>query len=191
MSENKKSKNISEGKGGNNKALIIIGSIIILLLIVVIVILLFNKNSEEAASGGSPQLSERRDVVVTEENAEQLAEELLTADIDSESDIPVSYTVTMKSQWHFKDGTSESDNAYVANNAANTTDVYFDVVRNDTKEIIYKSPILPVGADISDIKLDQDLDAGVYECTLIYYLIDEDQNVLTTVNMWVELTIDK
>ncbi len=169
--------------------LLFIGIAVIIALLVVLIIR-SNSNKTRELVTINDENTPKREVLVTEENAERIAEQLLTADSDEDSGVPVQYTVTMKSKWHFKNGESASDDAYVANNEANTTDVYFDVVRNDTQEVVYSSPVLPVGTDISNFKLDQDLEAGVYECTLIYYLVDKDQNVLTNVNMWVELTID-
>lgn len=78
----------------------------------------------------------------------------------------------------------------MANSKDNETAVYFDVVRNDTKETIYQSPVIPVGQDLSNITLDQDLEAGDYECTLTYHLIDDEQNTLTTVNMWLMVKVE-
>jgi hypothetical protein len=193
MSEKQKGQTrATEGKGGNSKLLIVVGVVVIILLVVIIAILIPKGNSD-SESEQEPVVEEdgRREVLVTEENAERIAEELLTRDPDEENEIPVQYTVTMTSQWHFKNGESASDNAYVANNKANSTDVYFDVVRNDTKEVIYASPVLPVGSEIRGIKLDSDLEPGEYDCTLIYYLVDGEQKVLTTVNMWVGITIDE
>jgi hypothetical protein len=183
----------NQGRNDNKRKYIIIiiaAVVVIAAMAGVIIYLLTQRKAPETSIAPEATEKEKRTVLVTEENAERVAEQMLTADPEEDSEVPVQYTVTMNSKWHFKNAESASDNAYVANNNANTTDVYFDVVRNDTQEVVYSSPVLPVGTDISNFKLDQDLEAGVYECTLIYYLVDKDQNVLTTVNMWVEITVD-
>lgn len=170
----------------NNKGLMIaciIGAIVIVILVGIIVVMM---NSKSAVSEADTE-EEKRPVVVTPENAEEVAEQIL--DREEPEGIPLHYQVTMNSTWEFADGQSESENAYVANSKDNETAVYFDVVRNDTKETIYQSPVIPVGQELKSITLDQNLDAGDYECTLTYHLIDDEQNTLTTVNMWVMIQI--
>lgn len=158
---------------------IIVALVVIAALVGVIIYMMRSKNTGEA--------EKKRPVVITEENAEQVVEEVLNREEPSE--VPLSYQVTMNSTWEFGSGDKASSNAYVANSVNNETAVYFDVVRNDTQETIYQSPVIPVGGELNSIKLDTDLDAGDYECTLTYYLIDEDQNVLTTVNMWLMVKV--
>ncbi len=165
-----------------NKGLIIViiaALVVIAALVGVIIYMIHSKNADEA--------DDKRPVVVTEENAEQIAEEILNR--EEPQGVPMSYQVTMNSTWEFESGDKASSNAYVANSADNETAVYFDVVRNDTQETIYQSPVIPVGGELSSVKLDTDLDAGDYECTLTYHLIDEDQNTLTTVNMWLMVKV--
>ncbi len=104
---------------------------------------------------------------------------------------PTQYIVTMNSTWKFADGTATSDNAYVANVKDNATEVYFDVTRNDTGEKIYHSPTIGRGEYLSKIRLDTDLDAGDYECTLTYYLLDRDQNAISHVDVWLKIQIEE
>lgn len=173
----------------NNKVLIIVcvaAAIIIAVLIGVILSMMNSKNSvNETEAVGE---KEKRPVVVVAENAEEVAEQILSQ--TEPVGIPLSYQVTMNSTWEFENGKAESRNAYVANSEDNETAVYFDVVRNDTQETIYQSPVIPVGQDLSSITLDTDLDAGNYECTLTYHLIDDEQNTLTTVNMWLMVSVE-
>lgn len=172
--------------GKVNKGLIvicIIALIVIAVLAGVIVVISRSKDTGDSAEDAE----EKRPVVVVEENAEEVAEQILNR--KEPEGVPFHYQVTMNSTWEFEDGHSESENAYVANSKDNETPVYFDVIRNDTKETIYQSPVIPVGEELGNITLDQDLDAGDYECTLTYHLIDDEQNTLTTVNMWVMIQV--
>lgn len=115
-------------------------------------------------------------------------DEILEKD-EPDAEVPLSYQVTMNSTWEFENGKAASEDAYVANSENNETAVYFDVIRNDTQEVIYQSPVIPRGEHLDNIVLDKDLDAGDYECTMTYHLIDDDQNTLTTVNMWLMVKV--
>lgn len=179
----------TEQKQKNNKMLIIVCIAAAIIIVVLIGIILSMAHSKKSANDmESLGEKKKRPVVVVAENAEEVAEQILNQ--TEPEGIPLHYQVTMNSTWEFEDGQSESSNAYVANSKENETPVYFDVIRNDTQEIIYQSPVIPVGQDLRSITLDQDLDAGDYESTLIYHLIDDDQNTLTTVNMWVMIRIN-
>ena len=178
---------MSKETGKKNRGLIIacVAAVMIILVLVGVIIAMIRAQN---TAGETEAEREKRPVVVLPENAEEMAEQILSEEEEPEG-VPLSYQVTMNSTWEFEDGKSESTNAYVANSKDNETPVYFDVVRNDTQETIYQSPVIPVGQELSSITLDQDLDAGDYECTLTYHLIDEEQNTLTTVNMWVMVQV--
>lgn len=168
-------------QGNTGRVLLIICAVIIFVLLVTVFVLLVRKNDSTDAEDESP----KRNVVVNEENAEEVAEEI----INRETVAPGTYRVTMNSTWNFKDGTASSDNAYVENSTANTNPVYFDLQLADTEEVIYESPVIPVGSYLDDIKLDTDMDAGTYDCVLIYHLVDEEQSTLSTLRMAVTVVV--
>lgn len=179
---------------GQNKRLIIIcivAAVIIAILIGIIIAMMYESKTDDSTgieNSTDSGETEKRPILITEDNIEQMAEQILNQ--DEPQDVPMSYQVTMNSTWEFEDGQSVSRNAYVANSKNNETPIYFDVIRNDTQEVIYRSPVIPLGMDLDDIVLDVDLDAGNYECTLVYHLIDEEQNTLTTVNMWLMVKVE-
>lgn len=172
-------------QGNRSRWLLVLCAIVIIVLLTAIVFLLLknqnntNISSEEAAS------SPRRNVVVNEENAEAVAEEI----INQTKAVPGTYQVMMNSTWNFQDGASASDNAYVENSNANTNAVYFDLQLSDSEETIYESPVIPVGSYLDNIKLEKDLDAGTYNCVLIYHLVDDEQNTLSTLRMAVKVVV--
>lgn len=180
--QEKKEKQIQKNKNG---ILLILCVVIIIALLIAIVILLLKNRSDMNMSSDEAASSPKRNVVVNEENAEEVAEDILNRNVV----VPGTYEVTMNSTWNFPDGKSSSDNAYVENSTANTTPVYFDLLLADTEEVIYQSPIIPVGSYLNDIKLDKDLDAGTYDCVLIYHLVDEEQNTLSTLRMAVTVVV--
>ena len=190
MSDNSKSQDNAK-KAGTSKGLVIVCIVavaIIAVLIGIIVVMMNSSKSNENVTVEDSGENEKRPVLLTEDNIDDMADEILN---QSEPEgVPMSYQVTMNSTWEFEDGETASRNAYVANSENNETPVYFDVIRNDTQEVIYQSPVIPLGMDLEDIVLDVDLDAGNYECTLIYHLLDEEQNTLTTVNMWLMIKVE-
>lgn len=170
---------IQNEKRRGGKIVFIVCIAVIIALAGVILYLLSDRNGGEEA----PQ----RDVIVNEENAEEVAAEMV-----GKERTPVgSYQVTMNSTWNFADASSASENAYVENAEANTNSVYFDVVRSDTGETILESPILPVGAYWDEITLDSKLPAGTYDCVLTYHLLDENDDPISKVNVGLTIVIEQ
>jgi flagellar basal body-associated protein FliL len=163
-----------EEGGKKNKILLIVAILIILILIGIIVFLLWPKE-------------EKRNMVVTEDNLDQAIKELNNAEKTDSG----YYTVSMNNTWHFADGKAASSDAEMENFQLNTTDVYFDVVlKDDEDHVILKSPIMPPGTKMQNITLDEDLDAGTYDCVCIYHLVDEDQNTTSTLRVGLTIVVD-
>lgn len=155
---------------------------VVIALLLVIVILLLGKD------GGIIQKDEapKRNVVVNKDNVDDFLDEME----EVKPVRPGYFEAKMNSTWHFPDGSSASTDAYVENILANTNDVYFDVMLAETGEVILESPIIPRGSYMEDITLDKDLDAGTYDCILVYHLVDEDQNTLSTLRMAITIVIE-
>ena len=171
-------------RGGTNRALLIIGALILLALVGVIIALLMLLRQPEPEPIPEPEPSQRT-VVIHPEGAQQQIEEI----IDQVPVEPGYYQVSMTMDWSFPDGASPSTNAFVRNRDTNTNDVYFDIMMRDTREVIYESPIIPLGDYINNITLDKDLDPGIYSCIMVYHLIDEEQTTLSTLNMGLTITV--
>lgn len=166
-----------DGKNKKKKIVLIICIIIIIVLLGVIIYLLAAKNTTKKP---------RRNVVVTEKNIDKVLKEM------NEKRTPAgSYEAKMNSVWNFERGDAPSKDAYVENVKTNTNPVYFDVVRSDTEETIYESPILPVGSHLEEITLDKKLPAGKYDCVLTYHLIDEEEETISTVRLTLTINIEK
>lgn len=161
-----------------SKKIIIIGTAIIILLIVVIIFLLFK---------GQGQEEEKRNVVVTRDNIEQVADDIMNQEYIE----PGYYSTSMSTTWHFSTGDAISEDAYVENREENTNDVYFDVFLADNEEeAIFKSPLLPRGSELNNIALDTKLSAGTYDGVLVYHLVDEEQNTVSTLRVGVTIIIE-
>ena len=171
-------------KGGKSKTrlIIIICLVVVIVLLGVIIALLLRKNDQAEAA---QPVEEKRDVIVNEDNVDEIVDSMMNGG----SSAPGNYEATMNSTWNFPDGSEASTDAYVENSASNQNDVYFDLELSDTGEVIYESPVIPVGNHLDRIKLDKDLDAGTYDCIMTYHLLDGDQNTLGTVKMAVTVIV--
>lgn len=126
-----------------------------------------------------------RNIVVNEENVEDVLKELEEREVTP----PGYYEVTMNSTWSFPSGGAPSENAYVKNAETNENSVYFDVEMEDTGEVVYESPILPVGSYLKNITLNRVLEDGTYDCILTYHLLDEENRDTGTLKMTLTLVI--
>ena len=168
------SKSNADGKKKGGKKVALIVGIIVLAVLIGVVIYFLNKDNK------------KRNVVVNEDNLEEIIAQMESDDFVA----PGSYEMTMNSTWNFANGTAASENAYVENTVTNTNPVYFDIIRSDTEETIFESPILPVGSHLEGITLDTDLPAGTYDCILIYHLLDENDESISTVRVSVTIVIE-
>lgn len=164
-------------KKGRKKTVGIIILIVIILLLAGVIIFLLSRKPEK----------ERRNVVVTPDNVEEVLKQMEEEDYVD----PGYYTVTMNYDWHFPTGDAVSSDAYVENITENTNAVYFDLfLVSDEENAIYKSPVIPVGSSLQDIALDTALDSGTYDCVMVYHLVDDDQNTISTLRVTVTIIVE-
>lgn len=168
----------------SNVVILVVGAIIIIALLVVILILVLNGKKQDNSAA---QQEEKRAVVVSQDKAEEIAEEM----INEEYVAPGYYETVMSTTWHFASGDAVSDDAYVENITTNTNDVYFDLfLADDEEHAIYKSPVIPRGEKLENIKLDEKLSAGTYDGLLIYHLVDDDQKPISEVRVGINIVIE-
>ena len=170
----------TNSKGSNGlKIAIAVGVVVIIALLGVVIFLLVGRDKEEP---------EKRNVVVTQDNVEEVVQEM----VDEDYVEPGYYEASMTTTWTFATGSDVSDDAYVANVAGNTNDVYFDVVLAENEDqVIYKSPVIPRGGELESIALDTPLDAGTYDCVCIYHLIDDEQNTISTLRVGITVKVNQ
>lgn len=143
-----------EEKKRKRKKIIIV--VVILLLVVAAVIIYL--------------LSRRPKNVLTEENYDQIMEEM-------QQQVEEGYFETyMNTDWKFPDGTSKTTNAILGNSPNNKKPIRCEVMLKDTEEVVLSTGVLPVGAEMPPFKLDVDLDAGTYEAVCRVYLLDKEED---------------
>lgn len=168
----------------NNKSKTTIIALLIVLFVVIAtlasVVYFINKKDDNSSSS----VSTGRGTVVTLDNKDEILADLNNKVSDG------FYEIMMNVEWSFKDASTPSDDAYVANPTTNSNTVYFDVVVDSTGETVYESPMIPVGYALQDINLKSDLTAGTYPCTLTYHLVDENSKDISTLAVGVTLNIE-
>ncbi len=172
------SKAAGKKRKDNNKKIIIAGIVIIIILLAVLVFLLLKGKEDEP----------KRNVVVNKDNVEKVTDEM----INQKYVEPGYYNVEMPMEWHFKTGDAASEDAFVRNVEENTNDVYFDVfLADDESESILESPVIPRGSEMENIALDKPLKKGTHDCVMVYHLIDEEQNTLSTLRVGFKIVVEK
>lgn len=142
------------------KAVIIGGVVVILLIIIGVLLFLLLRKEEEKPSG----------YTINEGNYQQIMDEM-------EAEVREGYFETyMNTDWTFPDGTSETTDAVLGNSPNNKKPIRCEVLMRDTEEVIFKTDVIPVGAQLPAFKLDVDLDAGVYDAVCMVYLLDEEED---------------
>lgn len=177
MSEMSKGETPTQKNGKGGIKLVVIGVIIVIAILACSVVVLATK----LISQNKAQEPKEEKNVITAENVEEVMDEWLNE--PEPVNVPKYYTVVQNTEWTFPDGSSPSTDASVENDVENESSVYFNVIIDETGEVVFSSPILELGAKIESFSLDKALEKGDYECTVEYHLVDDDQNELTTVNV--------
>ncbi len=175
-----------------SKLPIIIITIIAFLVVAVLVgviVYLLQERADGNTEPGENQKEKPYIGVVTPDNVDDVVTEMQGEQWEH---TPIGYyEVNMTTEWLFPDSKSVSSDAYVANAKSNQNPVYFTVApATDSSRIIYTSPLLLVGSELNQIKLDEQLDAGKYDCVLTYHLMDSNDNEMSTVSVSVSITIE-
>lgn len=96
--------------------------------------------------------------------------------------------VKMTQNWVFKDGGSSS-NAYLANSEHNSYALRFEILLEDTGEVIMQSPDVPVGSCIENFPLSVKLKPGKYNVVVAHQQV-EDGEVFNTVRTSAVITVE-
>lgn len=182
------------GEGSKKKktnVILICGVVVIIALLVVIIVLLMGNKEEVSEAPESNEVATaeepRRSVVVTKDTVDDILDDMMQQEYVE----PGYYSASMTTEWHFATGDAVSEDAYVQNLRENTNDVYFDVfLAENEEEAIYESPVLPRGSELGGIALDTALSAGTYDCVMVYHLIDEEQNTVSTLRVGFKIIVE-
>lgn len=177
----------TEKKNKNMIVIIIAALVIVIAALIVCVVLLLTKQKEEQVpdSGNVTNTSVLDRGFVNEDNIENIMDEM------TEKVSEGMFECKMTTAWTFDDGKSAAPNAYVANVENNLYTLYFDVYEETTNELLYSSPMLPVGTEIKNFKLDKELPAGEYDAVVMYTMVDENLEEVSSVGFKVTISVSK
>ncbi len=126
---------------------------------------------------------ELRSTVVNKNNMDNIS-----AGFEGRRNGPQSYEVIMNTEWEFDEDGIRSLNAYVENSRDNHNTVYFTIIlEKEPDKIIYRSPEIPVGSKLTDIKLNGAIPKGRNKAVVTYSLLDDRGKVAGEVKAGVTL----
>lgn len=165
----------TDGKKKNKTIIIVIAifAVVVAALIGVIIYLLNRGNDSDSVQRNETQreVADSIRTVLDQGSANNVMDQMREEVAEGMFECQMSMT------WTFADGKAESQDAYVANSVNNTYPICFDVyMRDDTEKLLYSSPVLPVGTDLRNFKLDQELSAGSYQATVMYKLLEDEDS---------------
>jgi hypothetical protein len=175
-------KDVKSKSGGKGKGQKIAIAVLALLLVAAGLYIFLPRESEDLTDPDVPR-GAIRGTVVTPDNVDEIREQLRTPPEDAY------FTTSMNTDWVFETWDTPSQNAFVENIDLNTRTVYFDLFLRETRELVYSSPFIPVGATLEGFALDTMVPEGVHSASVTYYLVDDDLNEVAQVSVAVTLTI--
>jgi hypothetical protein len=161
--------------------IILIFGIVLIIVVLAVVGVVVSKTMQAKTSNVPIERISGKGTVITEDNV-------------NEDNKPVAnelFTVAMNNVWQFEKGSTPSLNAYVQNHESNTRPFFIEVLEGDPQKLIYTSPVVPVGSTLKEMVLDVPLKKGTYEAVCSYNLLDEDENVTSTVSFAVSIIVNK
>ena len=161
----------------NQKKVTIVAFAVLCIALVVCVVLLLTRSKEESKELDRDFVDQSNTDTVMEDIGDKVAEGM--------------FECSMTTSWVFEDGKSESPNAYVANVENNLHTIYFDLYNSATDELLYSSPMLPVGTEIKNIKLDKELQKGEYDAVVMYTLVNEENEEVSSVGFNITISVNR
>lgn len=156
------------------KIILVFGSLIIICAAIIIAILLLRDKPEVITP------------VANASNIEQIQGEI------KDKVARGMFMTHMNTTWTFPNGESASSDAVMGNSSANSYPFWFTVTLSDTNEVVYKSGLLPIGQQLSEIKLEKDLGKGTYPAVVNIQMVDENgKEVDSNMGFNITLTIEK
>lgn len=160
---------------------LILGAVLLVVITIVIVIAVIQKNDHDK------KVNEK---VLARGFVEENNAETIVSDLKEKVEEGM-FECLMTTDWTFPDGKSEAPNSLIANSENNRYTFYFDIFIEDTEELVYSSPLVPVGSEIKNIKLDKELPAGKYSMIVQYTMVDEYYNEVSDVGFRINVEILK
>jgi len=171
-----------EKKKRKKRILIILGIVVLVAIIGLLIYFFWIKTDESDI--GDDNVPRGQGLILNPDNIDE-ARRLM----DGPASPDAQYTVSLTTHWVFETWNTPSHTASVDNLASNSRTVYFDVVLDETDELVYTSPFIPLGEVLEDFALDTYVPAGEHIATVTFVLVDDDHEFVADVSVSVTLTI--
>jgi hypothetical protein len=191
-----KSKSNKSDKQSSKKKVVIavaVAAIAVIASLVVVIVVLLNREPEveylvQLIPGPGIGSYERniggRGFMVTQDNVDEIREYLAQRD-----PVDAGFEFSKTTNWRFPTAFSPSPNALVRNVERNSRTVFFDVYIPGIG-VVYVSPYMPLGSEHRNFALDVEIDAGVYNAIVTYFLVDDDFVIITDVSVGVTIVVE-
>lgn len=184
--------NQTKPENSGHRRFLIIGAFVVLAaaLAVCVVLLVSRQGNDREGNVRQENVSDNTSAILERGFVDQKNADDIMADM-SDKVAEGMFECRMTTTWTFENADAESPNAYVANAEGNRNTIYFDVYDNTTDELLYSSPMIPVGSELTGIQLDKKLQAGEYDAVVMYTLVDEEYQEVSTVGFNITITVNQ
>lgn len=147
------------------------GALVALLLLATFLILLGLRSCSSQESDVRRYLEMTYSNSLSDSGPEQRSEDEILADLNEQVHASM-ITMSMNPDPVFHSSTAKGS-VLIHNDDSNNYPQVIQIVRNDTKETVYTSAVIPVGKYLNSDTLDVALEAGDYPCTAYFNSVDE------------------
>ncbi len=146
----------------------------------------FGATGEGPAEAYDAGASQRRDILVTEDNVDRFASDALSGYSE-----PLSYEAVMNTEWVFPAGSTEAK-VYIENSIENKTPVILRVFADgDDQQPVFESEVIAPGEKLRRVKLKSVLAPGRHGARARYFLVDSAGNELGSVSVGMTIVIEE
>lgn len=167
-----------DGQKDNKRSKRVVRVCLLIAIILLILLLLRCCGNHEKTDGDSfhSNTVEIRQGSIDDEALVGMTDEEIVAELNRKVEESM-ITMTINPEPAFREG---SGNLLIYNDESNHGPVVVEIQRNDTKELIYTSPVIPLGKRVNNASLDVELPVGDYPCTAYFHYVDAAGEILGT-----------
>ena len=149
--------------------------LIIAIIILILLLLHFCGNrGRPTEPDNRPDTVEIRTGGIDDAALEGMTDEEIVAELNRQVQASM-MTMTMNPDPTFQNGRG---NLLIHNDVTNHGPIVVEIRRNDNNDLIYTSPMIPLGKRVNYGALDVVLPPGTYPCTALFHYVDETGTIL-------------
>ncbi len=173
---------IQEKRGSGKKAAVVL-LIVLLLAILGVLVGLLLRQEQHADKVDSDGMDYEVNVITDDTDALQDAVDRMV-----EKAKEGQMALSMRTEAYSEDGRTFV--CYLGNSEQNRYDMFMVLYRDDTQEELYRTGLIPIGSHMEEFTLEEALEPGRYEATIVYNQVEEDrETVHAQVNVGILLIV--